>query len=380
MLEIIINILIVLLIIGFLVFIHELGHFLTAKFFKVKVDAFAVGLGPKIFSFKRGETEYRLNILPIGGYVKILGEGDEEVDGKSANDPRNFKNIAKWKQIIVLLAGVTMNLLFSVVVYYGLLFISDFKWQVGPDLINLKPVVGEISQERIGEVKYVGLVDDGSAKKSNFPSEGEITKIDGKTYSLSSDVRDYFLQRKGEEITVNVCNGNDCADYTTTLSSEGKIGMLIPDNFSVYIDYTESKLIAGFGHVLNLSVVISEKLGSLFSEAKQSGDYSTVANNVAGPVGIYLIVEVLKEYGFLTILGLTADLSFTLVIMNLLPIPALDGGRVLLIILESIMGRFWSKRAEMWAINISFFLLLLLMVAVMFKDIFFFNDLRELLN
>lgn len=379
MIPVIVNILIVLLILGFLITIHELGHFLSAKFFKVKVEAFAIGMGPKIWGKKIGETEYRLNLLPIGGYVKILGEGDELLDEKAGGDSRNFKNINKWKQIVILLAGIFMNLLFALIVYYAFIVSAGYKWQLGDGVRDFKPVVGSIVVERVGEVEYTELVDGGASIDAGLPNMGVIKSIDGKKLEYASEFREYVADRAGQEVTLNVCEV-ECADYTVKLSDEGKAGILLPSNYIVYLDYSKDKLISGAGHSLNLLKLISERLGDIFSEAKQTGDYSTVANNISGPIGIYVIVEAFKQYGFITLLGLTADLSFTLAIMNLLPIPALDGGRVLLTVLEKLFGKYWNKKVEAYAINISFILLLLLMVGIMFKDILLFNNLRELLR
>lgn len=379
MVEILVNIIIVLLIIGFLVTIHELGHFLSAKYFKVKVEAFAIGLGPKIFGKTIGETEYRINMFPLGGYVKILGEGDEVLDSSETKNPRNFKNIGRWKQVVILLAGVTMNLIFAISIYYGFIISSSYKWELGEQARTFKPVVGKISLERKGDVKYSEVAKDGMAQQAQLPNSGTIVSIDGKELKYSYEFREYVTERKGENVLLKVCS-TSCSDYNVTVSKEGKVGLYIPSNYRIFLDYTDSKAISGVGHSLNLLKLITERLSTIFSEAKVSGDYTEVANNLSGPIGIYLIVEAFKQYGFLTLLGLTADLSFTLAVMNILPIPALDGGRVLLIALEKIFGKYWNRKIEAYAINISFLLLLLLMVGIMFKDIIFFNDLRELLR
>ncbi|KKR06356.1 MAG: Membrane metalloprotease [candidate division WS6 bacterium GW2011_GWF2_39_15] len=379
MISVVVNILIVVLILGFLITIHELGHFMAAKLFKVKVEAFAIGLGPKIFGKKIGETEYRLNVFPLGGYVKILGEGDEERDKKEEKDPGNFKNKSKIAQVIILLAGITMNLVFALVIYYGFIISFSYKWALGEDIRDFEPVVGTVEVEKVGKVKYDGLVEESGADKAGLPKNGEIMRVDGKELVYSYEFRDYVSKRPNENVIIDICN-TECKDYSVNISKEGKAGIYVASNYIIFLDYSRDKVISGVGHALNLFKLMGEKLGSLFSEAKQTGDYSPIANNISGPIGIYLIVEAFKQYGFLSLLGLTADLSFTLMIMNILPIPALDGGRVMLIILESIFGKYWNRKVEIWAINISFVFLLLLMVAIVFKDIIFFDDIRKLLR
>lgn len=379
MLNILLNILIFILVLGVLIFIHELGHFLAAKISKVKVYEFALGLGPKLFSFIKGGVEFRLNILPIGGYVKILGEGDEVVDKKLEKSFENLKNKPKYVQIFVMLAGIMMNILLAASIYFFFIVSADYKWPVQMESVEFEPVFGEIVVETMGPVKYEGLVEGNSAQKAGLPDEGEIRSLNGEELERSDELVKFLVGHKGEIITLNVC-ADECVDYEVEVSDDAKIGIYLPQNYRAYISYESTGILSGFAHSINVVQLIGEQLSGMFSSAQKSGDYSQVVNSVSGPVGIYVIIDHFKAYGWQTIVGLIADFSLTLAVMNALPIPALDGGRVLLIVVELIRGKPLDKKLEAAVINISFLLLLLLMVVVVFKDIFTIDQLRSLLK
>lgn len=379
MLNILLNILIFVLVLGMLIFVHELGHFLAAKISKVKVYEFALGLGPKILSFVRGGVEFRLNILPIGGYVKILGEGDEVVDKKLEKSSENLKNKSKPIQIFVMMAGIMMNVLLASSIYLFFIVSADYKWPVQIETVEFKPVFGEIVVETMGPVRYEGLVEGKGAQKAGLPEEGEILAVNGESLKRSDELVKFLGENEGESVVMKVCS-DVCTDYEVEVSDDAKVGIYLPQNYRAYISYEKTGVFSGFAHSANVIQLIGEQLSKMFSSAKQSGDYSQVVNSVSGPVGIYVIIDHFKAYGWETIVGLIADFSLTLAVMNALPIPALDGGRVLLILVELVRGRPLNKKLEATVINISFLLLLLLMLVVIFKDIFTIDQLRLLLK
>jgi regulator of sigma E protease len=379
MLNFLITTAIVLVILGVLIFIHELGHFLAARISKVRVDEFAIGLGPKILGWVRGETQYRLNLLPLGGYVKILGEGDEVTTKKEANDPRNLKNKSKLVRVFVMLAGIIMNLLLAVVIYYFFIIQAGFRWEVSPDFRNINPWFGQIEVEREGDIEYSGLVEDMNAQKAGLPETGTIRRIDGQEVKYSYELTEYLRNSKGEEVSLSVCD-DECKEYDVEVSDSGTVGIYLYQNYRVFLSYVNIKLFSGFAHAANVVGLVGERFGEIIGTARQTGDYSEVVNNVSGPVGVYVIVDYFKSYGFLALLGFLADLSLTLAIMNLLPIPALDGGRVLLVGVEAVIGKPLNKNFEAIVINISFILLVILMIAIIFKDVLYIDQLRLLLK
>ena len=211
--------------------------------------------------------------------------------------------------------------------------------------------------------------------------KGIIKSIDGEDVD-SLEFRNIISEKKGKEIVLNACDesGNSCKDYNIKVGDDGKIGIYITDNVLFYMDYSENKLFSGVTHSINYIRIVGMKLSDVFGNAKYTGDYSEVVGGVSGPVGLYLIVDQLKEYGVVLLVEITASLSLTLVIMNLLPIPALDGGRILLVIIEMIIRKPLNKKIEALVINISFILLMILMFSIIIKDIVFFNDIKELIE
>ncbi len=377
MFDVIINISIVLLILGILIFIHELGHFLAARAVNAKVEAFAIGMGPKILSWIRGETEYRINLLPIGGYVKILGEGDEKLGKKEKKDPRSLKNKTILQRMFVMLAGVTMNFILAFVIYQFLIVQSGYKWNLPGEFSDFEPKFGRVVLNKTGELKYDGLIDELGAQKAEIPETGILKSINEQLPTYSFDVSEILLLNRSKVVDLEVCN-ESCNSYPVEVNEEGRIGILLDQNYELYISYEDNKLLAGVGHAVNILDISVSKLSDVFSSAKASGDYGEVANSVAGPVGIYIIIEYFKSYGFLTLLNFLADFSLTLAVINLLPIPALDGGRVLLLSIEAIIRKPLNEKLEAFVINFSFLILLFLMFGIILKDIIFFEQLRSL--
>ncbi len=368
------SVLIFTLIIGVLVFIHELGHYLVARRVGAKVEEFALGLGPKIWGFKRGETEYKINLFPLGGYVKILGESDN----KDSNDPQNLRNKTPIQKIAVMIAGVTMNFVLAVILYHVIFLNTGYKFYLPESFADFKPVGGVVAIEKLSDkVEYNGLAEGLGAKKAGIPEQGEIKSVNGRnleyTYELPQILRDYA----GKSVDLEICT-QACKTYSVVVSEEGKIGITILPNYVHVLTYENNKLISGVSHGVNMVRVMVTGISDIFSQAKQSGDYSKAVNTLSGPVGIYLAVDSVKQYGVISILGLAADLSLVLAFMNLLPIPALDGGRILLTLPELLLRKRLNPKLEVILINGSFILLILLMLAVMVKDIVYFDSLKEL--
>ncbi len=382
LLNVFINISLVVIILSVLVFIHELGHFLAAKAIDAKVIEFAVGMGPKIFSFFIGETEYSLRIFPIGGYARIYGEEDED-DKKYKKEPkRSLANKTNLQKIFVMIAGVLMNLLLAVIIFFFLLAQTNFKIFLSNDYRNFNPIGATISLDRLGDVGYSGIVDGTPAKQFHLQNEGVIKSVDSKSLTYSYELKTILADDKGKVIVLNICgtDGNNCKDYSIKVGDDGKLGIYLYDNYVTQVDYTKYKYLAGFSHSINTLKILDIALSNIINTAKSSGDYAPVVNSVSGPVGVYVVVDKLKSDGYQALFELTANLSLTLFIMNLLPIPALDGGRILLIVIEMITRKKINRRLEAIIINVSFILLLLFIAVIMVKDIVFFKQMSALLK
>ena len=376
----VLNLIIILVILGIVIFVHELGHLIACKLTKVYVEEFALGLGPKIYSRKIGETIYSIRAIPLGGFNKIKGEEFE--NEKEDTDPRSLVNQKPGVKLFIILSGVLMNLLLAVGIFYILLASMSFQLRLDPSFADFNPVVGEMKKEIFDEdVRYKGLVDDGAAQQAGLPDEGIIKSIDGHEIVLSSEVIEKVTASAGEEIVIEVCVEDDCQEYFVVVSDDGRIGIMYFQNYFPYIEYVGwQRPLVGFAHVLNWGKIFGTAIGGIFAEASETGDYEQVAMSVAGPVGLYVVIDYLRDMGWRPIVGIVADISLSIGIVNLLPIPALDGGRAVMILPELILKKPLNRKFEAWAIQISFVLLLLLMAAVLLKDVIYFERLREFFN
>lgn len=374
----VISILLLLLVISILTFVHELGHFLAAKAVKAKVFDFSIGFGPSFFSKKYGETQYNLRILPFGGYVKILGDGDPTGKKEDIKDKGNLKNKSKLAQMFVMLAGVSMNILLSVILYTIFLGNNDWKMNIGSEYNDFNPVGANILKERVIDLPYQ-VADEGGAKDSGMYEQGYLISIDEQKIDNYTHLIEVLKEKKSQEVTVYACNMDDeCEYFNVLVSEEGKLGVYTGDNYDTYIDYSDNKLFAGVSHSINIVKLTGVVLSSLFSQAQESGDYSELSNAVSGPIGIYFIIDYFKTLGIVMFLGILADLSISLAVINLLPLPALDGGRFFILLIESLFKKDLDPKIENTIINISFGMLILLIVFVMIKDIVNIQELKSL--
>jgi len=376
--SVIINILLLLVVISVLTFIHELGHFIAAKLVKAKVLEFSVGFGPKIYSKKKNETDFSIRALPFGGYVKILGDGDPTESKENRKDKGNLKNKSKPAQMFVMLAGVTMNILLAVGLYT--LYLGNNNWQfvIGSEYDDIHPVGAVIVKERVSDIPYM-LAEDGGAKDSGMYEEGYIISVNGEEILDYDELTNTLNDLKGKTASVHACDmDNNCNTFEVLISEDGKLGVYTGYNYNSYLDYSKNKLFSGFSHSINVVKLTGEALSSLISDAKKTGDYSELSNAVSGPVGIYFIVDYFKTLGLISFLGILADLSLSLALVNVLPVPALDGGRFFILLIESILKKDLDEKVEAAIINISFIFLILFIILIMVKDIVNINELKSL--
>lgn len=323
---------------GIMVFLHELGHFIAAKRFGVLVHEFAIGMGPKLVSFGKGETKYSLRLLPIGGYVRLEGEGELEEN----DNPRSFSNLAPIKRIIILFAGAFMNILL------GFLLFTFINLNAG----IVPAVIESIPQEY-------------SAEQTPFIKGDEILKLDNTKIHTFDDVS-LFMSRCDEEISV-------------TIKRDGQVKEIT--NFKPF--KTE------YGY--KLGVVFETKKGSFF-ECAEFAVYDTIyitkavifalgdlisgrvgINSLSGPVEIVSVVgsvaSTQSDYTFISVLMLFAMITVNLGVFNLLPFPALDGGSIIFALYELITKRKVKSEIVGYASMIGFALLMILAVIVTVGDI-----------
>ena len=341
------------IIFSFLIFSHELGHFLVAKASGVQVNEFAVFMGPAIVKWQRGETLYSIRCIPLGGYCAMEGE-DSDTD-----NPRSFQKAAWWKRLCILLAGAVMNFVTGFLIFALVLSFNKGFTQ---------PVIAEA--EAGNTIVY----------EEGLHIGDRILKIDGSRVFDSSDVsmlldlnsgdtHDLLVERDGEMI---ILDDFSMQPYEFT-KADGSIGLRYGIRFA-----TEEK---SFGGLISrtwnkcLSVVQSVWLSLEMLVTGQAG-----LNDVAGPVGIVSMMNTTAQESkttqdaILNLLYFGGFIAVNLAVMNLLPIPALDGGRVLALLLtvaiEKITRRKINPKYEGFIHAVGMVLLLALMAVVMFKDIF----------
>jgi regulator of sigma E protease len=222
------------------------------------------------------------------------------------------------------------------------------------------------------------VLEEGNAIKSGVPEYGVIKEINDVAVS---DKDTLTAQIEGaKEVTLLVCDdvGKECGKYPIAVDEEGKIGIFL--SYGYILNYSDNKIFAGPLYLANNLKIIGRVFSSMLGTARETGDYSPLSNTVSGPIGIFLLIDSLKTRGFLVFLSLVADLSISLAIMNLLPIPALDGGRVFIVALEGIFRKDFDERVKAIIINGSMIFLMILVVLIMVKDIVNIDSMKEMLG
>ncbi len=325
---------------GIMVLLHELGHFITAKKFGVLVHEFAIGMGPKIFSFGKGETKYSLRLFPIGGYVRLEGENETEEN----DDPRSFSNLHPFKRIIVLISGALMNVLLGFIIF---------------TIINLS--VGIVPS------KVEAIPEELSDRQIYLQSGDEIIKLNNTRVRTNDDVLLFMsrykegdsisvtLKRDGEKITVK--------EFTPIKTDAGyKLGVIFKHEDSNLLKSAE---FAVYDTVYITKAVIYA-VGDLITG-------KVGMNTLSGPVEIVSVVDSVAStnngYAFLSVLLLFAMITVNLGVFNLLPFPALDGGSIVFALYELITGKKIKSEIVGYASIIGFVLLMVLAVFVTAGDI-----------
>ncbi len=344
-----------LIVLSVLVFVHELGHFLAAKFFKIRVDEFAIGFPPKIFSFKKGETTYALNALPLGGYVKIHGENPE--DALDPTDRRNFQNVSWWKQVTVLAMGVIFNVLFAWILLSLSLMIGTSKASV--DGIDPAYVSGP------QKVLIQEVAKGSPAEMSKLMPGDVIVSIDGQAVSQTSVVQDLVKNAK-ESVLVEIDRKNATSAHEIVFAGEHMMGVSLAE-----VAIIKMPVFTALGHgavgVWNLTAELAHGVMGFFGKLFV-GDASW--DEVSGPVGIAKHVGDAGREGFTSLIFISVLISISLAIMNILPFPALDGGRIVIAVIEGIIRKRLNPKFVNVINTAGFMLLLLLMLVVTVKDIF----------
>ncbi len=355
------TIIVFILILGLLVFVHELGHFVAARKNGVKVEEFGFGFPPRIFGIKRGDTIYSLNWIPLGGFVKIKGEG-----GENREDEDSFSHKKIWRRAVILAAGVLMNFILAAV-------LLSIGFMVGlPQVVD-----GENGYAKVkdAKVQVVQILEGTPASEAGVAVGDAILEIDGQTLEEVETMQNYLagkidapvkfvLERDGQKIEKEIS--------PTFLIETGRGGIgvgLIKTGIVSYPWYLSLWKGAESAVLFTGEVVVAfyELIKNLIVTQKVSVDLS-------GPVGIAVLTGQVARMGIIYLLQFTALLSINLAVINFLPFPALDGGRILFLIIEKIRRKPVSQKIENLVHNIGFGLLMLLVLLVTYRDVIKFSD------
>lgn len=328
---------------GLLVLVHEFGHFITAKMTGMRVDEFAIGFGHKLISKKYGETVYSLRAIPLGGFNDIAGM---DPDNNTAGE-RGFCAKPVLSRMVVILAGATMNFILPIVLFF-MIYAT-----IGVEKPSTEPVIGNVIQ---------GM----SAEKAGLKEGDRILSVDGLEVSTWKEFTDKLKGvAEGQNVSLRYKRGEEISEVTVSpkfnkQENRALVGVQsstvyeeksVPESFALAIEHTEK-----------ITVFMIESIVRLFKEPGQT-------ENLAGPIGIVQMSGQVAERGFIPLLNFAALLSINLGIINLLPVPVLDGGHFVNLFIEAVRGKPLGSKAVAYTQRIGIALLLMLMLFATKNDL-----------
>ena len=341
------------LILGVIIVIHEFGHLLAAKKFGVYCKEFSIGMGPKIWQTQKGETAWSIRALPIGGFVAMAGEddGSDEEDGLDIPYERTLPGIASWKQIIVMFAGPLMNILLAWAIFIG---ITAYQGEV---IVPAGAIIYEVAPDSVAE--KAGFLPNDKILKVENVSKGEV--IQPETVNDMFEFIQYYpgeitctILRDGKETIVKATPAFDKKENLYLLGMSFSAGEAKAISTLEAIPYGTKRMVDSFESIM-------DSLGKLVR--------GVGLNNLSGPVGIFQITAETTHDGLLSTLSLVALLSINIGIVNLLPIPILDGGRILIVLIESLIGRKLSERVQSAIMMVGLLMIVGIMLLATWNDI-----------
>ena len=329
---------------GLIIFVHELGHFLTAKFFKMPVSEFSIGMGPQVFSLDTKETTYSFRAIPIGGYVNIEGM---EVGSQVEN---GFNSKPAYQRFIVLFAGVFMNFLTAFLIIFSIAQMS-----------------GRMEYE---EKAIIGALVKGGANEQILKVDDKILELDGKKITLWEDIPEVTKEALDKkEISALIERDGKEQKLVLKLTKDEENNRVVlgisPKSKKTNLSFTESLIFAKNSFVS----ILKDTVGGLFTLFSGKADLK----EISGPVGILKVVGEVSKFGWTSIASLAVILSINIGVLNLLPIPALDGGRIIFVLLEL----FRIKVNKKWEENLHKFGMVVLLFFIVMISV---NDVWKLFN
>ncbi len=362
-----------LLVLSVLVLIHEAGHFFAARIFKVKADEFGYGFPPRAFGFVRENGKWKfvgrkdekvykntiwsVNWLPLGGFVRIKGESPED----SPNDPDSFQSVAIWKRIIILAAGVTMNWFLAFVLFASIFMIG------APAMLEDLPE-GAVVENRTINITH--MLEGQPAEQAGLLAGDQILTIAGQEPTDYPNAVDLIGAQGENEFDIKVKRDNE--DLTLTLHpryieeiDKAGIGVAMADVGVVKFAWYQAIWQAGVATYTYTKVIILAFGGIIKDLVTLKG----VSDDVSGPVGIAVLTGQFARQGIVPLLQFAAILSINLAVINFLPIPALDGGRVVFLLIEKVRRKALRPKLEAMIHQIAFLTLIILILLVTLRDL-----------
>ena len=380
------SILLFLIVLSVLVLVHEFGHYIVAKWIGVWVEEFGWGFPPRMVGKKLGETLYSINWLPLGGFVRLHGEQGQEGVTKPE---RAFVNKSKLQRSAVIVAGIIMNLLLAVFLFYIYLSAIGFDTTV-PKIVEHNFVGANQSLEE--EVIITAVSEGSPAEASGVLTNSTVVSVGGEIVGSADGFVDLIDQNKGSEVSITLENIETGETYDVQVTpredppeNEGALGVgFFP--FETYVltwDSTGQKSLSGITHGYNMFAYNAKGLLFTISRSVEEKSVEPVSGAVAGPLGLFFITEQVAKAGVLELISFMALVSLSLALLNILPIPPLDGGRLLFIGIEAVLGKKLTPKIEGYAQMAGLLFFLLLFVAISISDVrnfIGFNRLADLFN
>lgn len=359
------TVLLFLFVLSVVVMVHEWGHFIVCRRNGIRVEEFSFGLPPraKVLWTDRHGTKFCLGWIPLGGYVRPLGEDEEG----TAKQPGSFGSKSVWVRMRMVLAGIVMNFVLAFALLWGLYMVGT-----QPIFLSEEDYIGAVERQEVHVVhKGIQVSEvqrDGAASAAGFVAGDVIVRFEGEEMPTMKRLLEVSDGLKGQEVVYGLLRDGEVVDVRLRLSDEGRIGVTIADITSM--DDVKYPPVKAFGIAAYQTVRLTEysvrSFGSLLGSLV-AGD--GIPEDIGGPVRIAFIAREFLEHGFKEFLKFVAFLSVTLGAINVLPIPALDGGRFLFLLAEALLGRPVSEKWEGRIHLFGFVLLIVLAVAVTYKDV-----------
>lgn len=370
----IITIIAFIIILGGVVFVHELGHFLAAKKNGVKVEEFVLGFPPLIFKKKVGETLYGIGLIPFGGYNRIYGM-DDPSDTTALSDPRAYESQKPLAKFWIAAGGILMNLALAAAIFYFLAAAAGFQFWQAMLFDDYKFPAG--TQRNFPMV--AGVFEDTPAQSAGLGSRDVILSASGRSFSGSQDFMDFISENQEKEVVLDVENSRtkEKREVKVALGKETEdsqaLGVALMDIALISYDTPFEKISAGFLHSANITHFSFATIGRVIGNSIAEKNADLLGTSFVGPVGIYAATKIMVDQGWFEIFNFLAIISLALATTNILPIPAFDGGKIVFIFLQAIDKKRFSLQTQAKVEQVGAFILIGLAIVITLKDFWFFK-------